>query len=76
MYEPLRRTTKRVVLRCFMLSVPVCVNVFKTFFSIIHPVCRATSTTLHTVLRTVPHPLIVTTCMEGTDMEFNIAAAV
>lgn len=65
MFEPLRSTTKRVVLRCLILSVPVCVNVFKTFFSTNHPVCRAISTTLHTIFNTVPHPLMVTTSTVG-----------
>ena len=53
MFEPLRSTTKSVVLRCLILSVPVCVNVFKTFFSTNHPVCRAISTTLQTVSMTL-----------------------
>ena len=34
-------TTNKVVLRCFVLFVFICVNVFKTVFSTNHPLCMA-----------------------------------
>ena len=62
MSDPLRSTIKSVVLRCFVRSSPVCVRVFITVLSINHPLWMAYSAILQTVLITVPHPRMVTTC--------------